>query len=393
VERVVVVGASAAGLAAAESLRRNGFHGELTMVGAEAHHPYDRPPLSKQVLRGDWEPERVAFRKPEAVQALEATWLLGTPAAALDTDARTVRLADDRVLPYDGLVIATGLIPRPLPYAQELTGVHLFRTVDDALALRAGLTEASTVVVVGGGFLGTEIAAAATGFGCRVTLIDPLPAPLAGPLGKQVGELVAELHTSHGVRVRCGTGVRGLTHAGGRVTGVTLDRGENEPADLVLVAIGATPATGWLVESGVPVGDGVLCDAQCRAAPGVVAAGDVARWDHPRLGSMRVEHRMNATEHGAAAAAALLGADTPFAPVPFFWTDQYDVKIQVHGHPVPDAELHVVQGDPNAGPFAAVYEKDGRVRAALAWGMPKAGPRLRKLVIAQAPLQEALAFE
>lgn len=392
-DRVVVVGASAAGLAAAESLRRNGYQGELTMVGTEERHPYDRPPLSKQVLRGDWEPERVAFRKPEAIEALGAQWLLGTPAAALDTSARTVLLADDRVLPYDGLVIATGVAPRPLPYAQELEGVHLLRTVDDALALRAGLAEASTVVVVGAGFLGTEIAAAATEFGCRVTLIDPLPVPLAGPLGKQIGDLVAELHASHGVRVQCGIGVRGLTHAGGRVTGVTLDRGETEPADLVLVAIGAAPNTGWLVESGVPVDDGVLCDARCVAAPGVVAAGDVARWEHPALGSIRIEHRMNATEQGAAAAASLLGKGTPFAPVPFFWTDQYDVKIQVHGNPSPDAELHTVQGDPGSGPFSAVYEMDGHVIAALAWGMPKAGPRLRKLVIAKAPLQEALAFD
>ena len=386
-EHVVVVGASAAGLAAADSLRRNGYQGELTIVGAEPHHPYDRPPLSKQVLRGEWEPDKVAFRRSET---LGAQWVLGTQATALDTGARVVTLDDDRTLPYDGLVIATGVTPRPLPYAQELDGVHLLRTVDDALALRDGLREAGTVVVVGAGFLGTEIAAAATGFDCRVTVIDPLPVPLAGPFGKQLGELVADLHTRHGVRVRCGNGVRGLTHAGGRVTGVTLDRGDTEPADLVLVAIGAAPNTGWLHESGVPVGDGVLCDAFCRAAPGVVAAGDVARWEHPELGSIRIEHRMNATEQGNAAAASLLGADTPFAPVPFFWTDQYDVKIQVHGHPDPDAELHVVQGEPEAGAFAAVYEKDGLVTAALTWGLPKAGPRLRKLVLAKAPLREAL---
>jgi 3-phenylpropionate/trans-cinnamate dioxygenase ferredoxin reductase subunit len=390
-DRVVVVGASAAGLTAAEALRREGFTGRLTIVGEERHAPYDRPPLSKQVLSGAWEPAKVALRREDALAGLDAEWLLGKSATGLDVEAGKVTLDDGQVLGYDGLVIATGVTPRALPQGHELAGVHLLRTLDDALALREGLLAARSVVVVGAGFLGAEAAAVAREMGLAVTLVDPLAAPMIRQLGPRLGALLAELHGRHGVDVRTGTGVTGLNGVEGRLTGVELDDGSTLAADLVLVAIGSVPAVGWLAGSGLSLGNGVDCDELCRAAPGVVAAGDVASWPHPELGRVRVEHRMNATEQGTAAAKTLLGAGAEFRPVPYFWTDQYDVKIQAYGLPSQEAEFEVVAGDPADGRFAALYGVDGRVTAALSWNMPKEARGLRKHVVERTPWAEALS--
>ncbi|MCG5220759.1 NAD(P)/FAD-dependent oxidoreductase [Streptosporangium sp. KLBMP 9127] len=388
--RIVVVGASAAGLTAAEALRHNGFTGTLTIVGAESRPPYDRPPLSKQILRGTWRPDRVTLRRPDALTALGADWLLGVAAVALDTDARELALADGTVLPYDGLVIAAGVTPRRLPTGHELGGVHLLRTLDDALTLRDGLLAATSVAIVGAGFLGSEVAAVARELGLDVTLIDPLPNPLIRQFGDHVAQLCAELHTQHGVQVRSGTAVTRLTSRDGRVTGLDLDDGGHVTADLVLVAIGSTPAVGWLTGSGLNLADGVRCDQTCLAAPGVVAAGDLASWPHPHLGRMRVEHRMNATDQGTAAARTLLGAATPFAPVPYFWTDQYDVKIQAYGRTGGDAELHIITDDTAAHRFAALYSTDGRVTGAVTWNLPRQARALRHHVAQRTPWRQAL---
>ncbi|WP_433253804.1 NAD(P)/FAD-dependent oxidoreductase [Streptosporangium sp. CA-135522] len=388
--RIVVVGASAAGLTAAETLRRNGFTGSLTMVGEEPRPPYDRPPLSKQILRGRWDTDRVALRRHDALTALGADWLLGITALALDTDARELTLSDGSVLAYDGLVIATGVTPRHLPAGHELGGVHVLRTLDDALALRKGLLAASSVAIVGAGFLGSEVAAVARELGLNVTLIDPLPAPMIRQFGDHVAQLCAELHTRHGVRIRSGTMVTGLTGHDGRVNGVNLDNGVHVPADLVLVAIGATPAVGWLADSGLNLGDGVECDQRCQAAPGVVAAGDLASWQHPHLGRMRVEHRMNATEQGTAAAETLLGAQASFAPVPYFWTDQYEVKIQAYGLTGRDGEFHIIADDPTTHRFAALYGIDGRVTGAVTWNLPRQARALRHHVAERTPWRPAL---
>lgn len=389
--QVVVVGASAAGLTAAETLRREGYSGGLRIVGDEVHAPYDRPPLSKQVLRGTWEPARVALRREDALAGLDVEWLLGRTATGLDTGARKVTLSDGEVLGYDGLVVATGVTPRALPQRHELAGVHLLRTLDDALALRAGLLSAKSAVVIGAGFLGAEAASVARELGLAVTLVDPLPAPMIRQLGARMGGLLAELHVRHGVDLRAGVGVTGLVGHDGRVTGVGLEGGTVVPADLVLVAIGSVPAVGWLAGSGLSLGNGVDCDELCQAAPGVVAAGDVASWAHPELGRVRVEHRMNATEQGTAAAKTLLGKGSPFLPVPYFWTDQYDVKVQAYGLPSQDAEFEVVAGDPADGRFAAVYGVDGRVTAALSWNLPKEARALRRHVVERTPWSEALA--
>ncbi|MEV6414089.1 FAD/NAD(P)-binding oxidoreductase [Kribbella sp. NPDC051718] len=400
---IVVVGASAAGLTAAEALRREGYAGELTIVGEEARSPYDRPPLSKQILRGAWDEERIVLRSDDLLADLDATWILGTAAVALDPSARKLTLADGQILGYDGLVIATGATPRRLPFGHDLAGVHVLRTLDDTLALRDGLRGARSVAIVGAGFLGAEVAAVARELGVAVTMIDPLPAPMIRQFGTEMGELLTQLHASHGVDVRCGTTVNALTPgtgsdllgsagsdgaergSAGRVAGVELSDGSRVAADLVLVAVGASPATGWLAGSGLVIGDGVECDQYCVSAPGVVAAGDVASWDHPGVGRQRLEHRMNATEQATTAAKNLLGQAIPFEPVSYFWTDQYDVKIQVYGRSGDDFDFRIVAGDPAEGRFAALYGDGDRVTGALAWNFPRQARTLRQHVADQTP--------
>ncbi|MEU7800497.1 FAD-dependent oxidoreductase [Micromonospora arborensis] len=357
--RVVIVGASAAGLTAAETLRREGYDGQITLIGDEARPPYDRPPLSKQILSGQWEPDRIALRDE---RQLNLDLRLGVAATGLDLHSRTVTLDDGERVGYDGLIIATGVRPR------RLSGGHVLRTLDDALALRAVLGRASHVVVVGAGFLGCEAAASARALGVEVTLVDPLPVPLVRPFGERLGHLVAELHREHGVRLYMNTGVTRLLGD----TNVELTDGSVLDADGVLVAIGATPATGWLTGCGLDLDDGIVCDSTCRAAPGVYAAGDVARWFNPRFNtSMRVEHRMNATEQAMAAAHNLLGDERPFDPIPYFWTDQYDAKIQAYGHFPPGCEMTINHGDVSRRKFIATYAKDGQVTGVLGWNMPR----------------------
>jgi NADPH-dependent 2,4-dienoyl-CoA reductase/sulfur reductase-like enzyme len=381
---VLVVGASTAGLCTAEALRRKGYAGTLTVLGAERHPPYDRPPLSKQVLSGTWEPERALLRAPATLAELDAEFVLGDAAVSLDPMARTVYTASGRALPADVVVVATGLRPRTLPGQAGLTGVHVLRTLDDAAALRADLLAASQVVVVGDGVLGAEIAATARGMGPAVTMAGPQPAPLAGQFGPLAAGLLAQLHIEHGVDLRMRAGVSGLVGSGGRVTGVRVDTGEVLPADVVVVAVGAVPVTDWLVGSGLTLDNGLVCDSRCRAAEGIYAVGDVARVHHDRLGtSLRLENRTNAAEQAGTVAANILGEDRPYTPVPYFWTDQFDVKIQVHGMLAPDADVTIVDGDVTAGRFVARYHRDGEVVGVLGWNMPK-HVRLRRQEVVDA---------
>lgn len=382
---VIVVGASAAGLSAAESLRRLGYDGRLEIIGAEVHPPYDRPPLSKQVLRGLWEPDRLALRDAQALDRIDADWHLGVRAEGLDVECHKVTLSDGQVLGYDGLVIATGVRPRRLPFGAGLAGVHVLRDIGDTLALRSDLQTARHLVIVGAGFVGTEAAAVARDMGVAVTLVDPVDKPLAALLGDRVAAKLRQVHVDHEARLVTGVGVTGFKDFNGRVTGVELGSGEVVACDVVLVGIGAIPATDWLSGSGLRIDNGVVCDEYCRAAPDVVAAGDVARWAHPEHGLLRVEHRLHATEQGAAAAATLLGQLTPFAPVPYFWTDQYDIKIQAYGHTGADLELRVVDGDISGDRFAALYGDGRRVVGALTWNMAKSGLRLRAEIVSGAP--------
>jgi 3-phenylpropionate/trans-cinnamate dioxygenase ferredoxin reductase component len=381
-DSVLIVGGGAAGLAAVETLRAEGYAGALTMVCDEPELPYDRPPLSKQVLTGAWDPERTRFREAAHYAELGVRLVRGR-AGTLDADARTVYLSDGYPLRFDGLIIATGVRPRRLPAGHELAGVHVLRDHPDVAALRAAFAGTPRVVIVGGGFLGMEVAASARGLGLDVTVIEPLAQPMIRQVGPMVGAEVARLHREHGVDLRTGLGVTGLTGDGVAVTGVALTDGSVVPAECVLVAIGAVPATDWLGTSGLTIGDGVECDEFCRAAPGIYAAGDVASWVNPRYQRrMRLEHRMNATEQGSAAAVNLLKGDVrPFAPLPYFWSDQYTVKIQVHGHVTDGGELSIEDGSPADGKFVALYREDGAPTAVLGWNSPARLIRYRKLLL------------
>jgi 3-phenylpropionate/trans-cinnamate dioxygenase ferredoxin reductase component len=399
---VVVVGASLAGLRAAEELRHRGFGGRLTVVGDEEHRPYDRPPLSKQVLAGSWDLDRIALTVGGAggLDGLDVDWRLGTRATGLDPAGRRVTLAGGEELPYDGLVIATGARPRSLPGTGELAGVHTLRTLDDCLAVRADLDAgAGRLVVVGAGFIGSEVAATCRGRGCEVTVLEALPVPLGRALGDEMGSAMGDLHRDHGVAVRLGVGVAGIEGAG-RVERVRLADDSVVEADLVVVGIGVTPNTGWLEGSGLALDDGVVCDATTRAAPGIVAAGDVARWPSHRFGElMRVEHWDNAIAMGEHAARRLLDdlADgaappgEPYDPVPWFWSDQYDRKIQLAGRSSDADEVRVVDGSVEERRFVALYRRGDRLVGALAMNRPRLLVTFRGLVERRATWAEALA--
>ncbi|MBZ6102080.1 NAD(P)/FAD-dependent oxidoreductase [Streptomyces olivaceus] len=371
-EHVLVVGASAAGLTTAEALRRKGFGGRLTLLGAEDAAPYDRPPLSKQVLSGAWEPTRAQLRTADALDALDAEFLLGDPAVALDAGRRSVRTAFGAAVTADAVVVATGLRPRELPGQDGLRGVHVVRTVADALALRSDLLGAGRVVVVGDGVLGAETAATARSMGPAVYLVGPQPAPMTGQLGPLAAGHLADLHRRNGVALRTGVLLDALLSRDGAVTGVRLSDGEELPADVVVAAVGCSPATDWLADSGLVLDDGVVCDARCRAAEGVWAVGDVARWHHRGLGRLlRLENRTNATEQALAVAGDIMGEDRPYVPVPYFWTDQYDVKVQVFGLLSAESRAEVVAGDPAEGRFVVRHEGPRGPVGVLGWRMPK----------------------
>lgn len=379
---VLIVGACAGGLATLEALRRRGYTGDVTLLGDEIHPPYDRPPLSKQVLSGTWQPERATLRTAEVLATLDADLRLGQRAVALDPATRTVRTHDGHSYRGDAVVIATGAVPRRLPGSDGIRGVHVLRSLDDTLRLRDDLTPGRKLVVVGDGVLGSEIAATAVQLGVDTTLAGPQQAPMRLQLGAQVAALLGELHTRQGVRLRLGTAVTALETDGGRACGVRLANGEILPAEVVVIAFGAAPATDWLAGSGLCLDNGVVCDSRCRAADGVYAVGDVARFYHEHLGrSIRLENRTNAIEQAAVVAANILGGDEAYTPIPYFWTDQFNVKIQVYGTPTPDMRMSIVDGDPASGRFVAAYHLGDRPAAVLGWNMPKQARQQRQQLL------------
>jgi NADPH-dependent 2,4-dienoyl-CoA reductase/sulfur reductase-like enzyme len=360
---VTVVGASLAGLYAAQALRAQGFDGDLVVVGDELHRPYDRPPLSKAFLKGELDETGLWLEDPD--DDLRIDWRLGSRAVSLAASTAEVVLADGERLRSDGVVIATGARARRLPGAGELAGVHVLRTLDDALALRKELVPGARLVVIGAGFIGGEVAATAKALGLEVTIVETMPTPLAGPLGVQMGAVVSGLHERHGVRLRCGVGVAGLRGTD-HVEAVELADGSVIAADVVVAGIGAVPNVEWLAGSGVQLGNGVECDAHGRTTlPGVVAVGDCAAWHEPRLGrTHRVEHWTGAMERPAIAVSSLLqGADRAAAEtlvkVPYFWSDQYDVRIQFAGHSGEADAVTVEEGSVEEGNPLAVYRRDG----------------------------------
>jgi 3-phenylpropionate/trans-cinnamate dioxygenase ferredoxin reductase subunit len=379
--RVVVVGASLAGLRSAETLRRKGFTGELILVGDEVHPPYDRPPLSKEFTAQALAAESLHLRQSAT---LNATWQLGVPAVALDVAAHVVTLADGLELDYDGLVIATGAAPRRLPGLPEsAAGLHHLRTLDDALRLRADLVPGARVVVIGGGFIGAELASTCRELGLSVAVVTPLPMMVTA-----LGELswaAAARARRHGVDVFEGRGIAAVD-IDARVRGVELTDGTTLAADVVVVAIGVTPSVGWLAGSTVPIESGVVCDSTLAVlgVPDVVAAGDVACWPHPALDGelLRLEHWTNATEQAAAAAERLrTGSGQPFAPVPSFWSDQYGVRLQGVGLTGRADEVTVVEGDPSEDRFVAEYRREGELIGAISGGDVRALlPYRRELV-------------
>ena len=406
VEQVVVVGASLAGLRACETLRGGGYAGRITLIGDEVTALYDRPPLSKKLLAGEWEPDRIQLRKPSDVDGLGLDLRLGVPAAGLDTTAQRVLLDDGSDVAYDALVIATGAVPRALPGQPAVPGIHTVRTLADSLALRADLQadrgRPPRVTVVGAGFIGLEVAATARAAGAEVTVLEAAPAPLIRGLGAEMGAAAASVHVRHGVELRCGVPLAGVTlDATGRVDGVELADGERVASDIVVVGIGVRPATDWLAGSGLTIDDGVVCDATLwTGVPGVWAAGDCARWHHRLFDPhddavMRIEHWTNAAEQGAAVGGNLLAAGrgeepVPYAAVPFFWSDQFESRIQFVGRAHGGDEVRLIAGSID-GAFAAMYGWEGRLRGVLGVSMPKVVMPFRRLLAEQASWDDALA--
>jgi 3-phenylpropionate/trans-cinnamate dioxygenase ferredoxin reductase subunit len=379
-QRIVIVGASLAGASAAETLRTEGYPGQVVLIGTETELPYERPPLSKGVLLGKDQPEVAQLHDRQWYDDNDIDLRLGTTVTALDPTARTVTLDDDSQLAYDELLIATGSRVRKLDVpGGDLPGIHYLRTAAESQALTDAYAAKPRVVVVGAGWIGLEAAAAARERGSEVTVIEPQSTALAAVLGEKVGSLFADLHRQHGVELRFDTGVEGF-EGSDKVTGVRTSAGDVVPADLVVVGVGVQPNTELAEAAGIDVarrenGSGIITGPTLKtSAPNVFAAGDVVRWDHPLLGrSVRVEHWSNAKDSGVAAAKAMLGQDVAHDAIPFFFTDQYDLGMEYAGD-VPRGTSYevVLRGDPASGAYLAFWlDNDNRVLAGMhvnTWG-------------------------
>ena len=398
----VIVGASLAGINAARTLRLQGHAGSIIVVDADSERPYDRPPLSKQMLTGEWEPEKVLL--PAGKEDLDLEFRLGVRAKAVDLSARQITLegVDGTVAntAFDSLVIASGASARRLPDSAGIAGVHVVRTLADSLSLRAELDAGpSRVVVIGAGFIGAEVASSCRKRGIEVTLVEAMPLPLERILGAEMGRVCAQVHIENGVDLRLGTGVLQLetetVDGVEKVVGVTLTDGTSVAAEVVVVGIGVTLNVDWLEGSGLTLDDGVVCDNTLLAAPGVVAAGDIARYPSARFGRMlRVEHWETAIAGGEAAARRLLAeanGETPvvFDPIPWFWSDQYDRKIQLAGRPMPTDTCVVVHGSTDEFRFVALYGDGDRLTGVLGMNRPRHVVQLRALFEEGASFSEA----
>lgn len=396
IDKLVVVGASLAGLRAVEAARKAGFEGTITLIGAEKHLPYDRPPLSKAFLEPGSDDLPAPYFRDEDVfrDQLNAELVLGCPATGLNTRTKTVQVGD-RDVEYDALIIATGSTPRMIPGTESLTGVYPLRTLDDAVAVRRALSDGARTVVIGAGFIGSEVASGAHKRGVDVTIVEALPTPLVRATGESMGHAIASLHRRNGTTLLCGTGVSAI-EGDDRVERVVLADGTVLDADLVVVGIGVTPATDWLEGAGVTVENGIVCDETLwTGVPGVYAAGDVANWWNPVIGErQRMENWTAAAEQGAAAARNALDPSQakPYGTVPYFWSDWYDVRIQFVGTPNAD-EVVVVDGDPDAdGRWVALYRRDDRLIGALTVNGQTVIMKYRAMIAKGRSWEEALTF-
>lgn len=390
-DSVVVVGASLAGHATVRALRQQGFDGRVTVVGAEPERPYDRPPLSKEYLAGTLDEQHLRLESPN--ESLDAEWVLGVQAVSLDPGRREVTLDDGRRLHGSAVFVATGSAARSLPAALtaapdgggRLTGVHTLRTLADARGLRRDLVPGARLVVVGAGFVGAEVASTASGLGLAVTVVEAAEAPLVRQLGPELGRAVGGLHGRHGVRLETGAQVTHLVGTA-RVEGVALADGRVLGADVVVVGIGASPAVEWLRSSGLDLSHGVVCDDRgATNAPGVWAVGDCSAWYDPSVGGPhRVEHWSDSRERPAHAVRALLahhrGEEREPAALraPYFWSDQYGVRIQFAGHRLEHDELVVESGRAEDADLLATWRRDGAVVAVLGLDQTRAFARVRK---------------
>jgi NADPH-dependent 2,4-dienoyl-CoA reductase/sulfur reductase-like enzyme len=390
--RVLIVGAAVAGIAAAEALRGEGFDGEITLIGDELGMPYDRPPLSKQFLLGEREPTDLALRPPGFLEDLGIEHLGGRAAVALDPQG-TLYVEGAARHTFDGLIVATGSSPRRLPRQPSSERVRVLRTLQDAVALRHHLLDARRVAVVGAGFIGLEVASCAHALGKDVVVLEAAAQPMGGLFTPAVGRLFSALHKAQDVEIRCGISVDTLLVDDELVEGV-LASGELIAADLIVVGVGAVPNTGWLEQSGLSLADGVLCGEDLRVAPRIYAAGDVARWQHPLFGRIRVEHWTTAGDHGRTAAANLaaeLRGDSPpeiADEVPYFWSDQHRVKIQMAGWP---AGSDHVEASVDGNRILVLFGRDNTLVAALTWNWPRALALQRRQLATAQPFDEAVA--
>jgi 3-phenylpropionate/trans-cinnamate dioxygenase ferredoxin reductase component len=387
-KRIVIVGGGLSAARTAEQLRRANYDGSITIVSDEVHLPYDRPPLSKQVLRSEL--DDVTLKPRDFYDENNITLLLGSAVKTLDTANQNVMLENGTALEYDEAVIATGLVPRRIPSIPDLRGIHVLRSFDESMALRDEAASARRAVVIGAGFIGCEVAASLRNLGVDVVLVEPQPTPLAAVLGEQIGSLVARLHRSEGVDVRTGVGVESVS-GDDRVENVILSDGAELDTDLVVIGIGSRPNTEWLEGSGVKVDNGVVCDRVGRtSAPHVWALGDVASWQDATGRQVRVEHWSNVAEQARVLVPSLLGQELPanFVVVPYFWSDQYDVKIQCLGQPEADDIVHLVSDDGRK--FLAYYERDGVVAGVVGGGMPGQVMKSRAKIAAGAPIGDVL---
>ncbi|ART71985.1 FAD-dependent oxidoreductase [Mycobacterium dioxanotrophicus] len=384
---IVIVGGGLAAARTAEQLRRSEYSGAITIISDEDHLPYDRPPLSKEVLRA--ETDDVTLKPAEFYADNNITLRLGSAAQSVDTAAKSVSLADGSEVAYDQLIIATGLVPKRIRSFPDLPGIRVLRSYDESLALRADAGSARRAVVVGAGFIGCEVAASLRKLGVEVALVEPQPTPLASVLGETIGALVTRLHQAEGVDVRCGVGVTEVRGTD-KVEQVVLGDGTELDADLVVVGIGSHPAIEWLDGSGVAVDNGVVCDEVGRTSVADVwAIGDVASWRTAVGDQVRVEHWSNVADQARALVPALLGQEaSAVSSVPYFWSDQYDVKIQCLGEPEAEDTVHVVEDDGRK--FLAYYERDGVVVGVVGGGMPGKVMKVRSKIAAGAPIADVL---